>query len=68
MSVRKLSLNLVRQEMLIDHHLQFEQDKIFPTKNLRFELVMIRLDALDDPRLTDYRSLKSTNLTRWSNR
>lgn len=29
---------------------------------------MIRLDTLDDPRLADYRSLKNTNLTRWSNR
>ena len=27
-----------------------------------------RLDDLDDPRLADYRSLKTTNLTRWSQR
>ena len=27
-----------------------------------------RLDSLDDPRLADYRSLKTTNLTRWSGR
>ncbi len=30
--------------------------------------MMIRLDSLDDPRLADYRSLKTTNLTRWSHR
>jgi tRNA G18 (ribose-2'-O)-methylase SpoU len=28
----------------------------------------IPLDSLDDPRLADYRSLKTTNLTRWSKR
>lgn len=30
--------------------------------------MLIPLDALDDPRLADYRSLKTTNLTRWSGR
>jgi tRNA G18 (ribose-2'-O)-methylase SpoU len=30
--------------------------------------MLIQLDTLDDPRLADYRSLKTTNLTRWSGR
>jgi tRNA G18 (ribose-2'-O)-methylase SpoU len=30
--------------------------------------MMHRIDYLDDPRLADYRSLKTSNLTRWSNR